>query len=240
MDCHDIRALLAFLRRGAEELDPTERAAIQQHLEACPDCTLLVQSEQLFDAALGPAMRDLPVPAGLQARVLARLAADRPRPWGKIAAAAAVLLVVAGLGGWMLRPRPVVNGEVAQLTFNDVPTDAEHVQQWYRDRGIEMGTLPQFEYQYLWSCDVVDFQGRRVPKLIFYREADARTGAAMAQVLVIQDQQFNTRELPDGIVGETRNKVTVNRDGDPGFVFLVATSPSNAESFPIREPKQLR
>src|SRR5260370_37454602 len=98
MDWHEVRSLLAFRRHDSDQIDPTERAPVQQHLDNCLDCAAASQSEHLLDAALGAAMRDVPVPKDGKARLLAKLDASRPRPWMPIAAAAAVLLAL-GIAG---------------------------------------------------------------------------------------------------------------------------------------------
>src|SRR5437763_1879609 len=105
MDCHDVRVLLALQRRG-DAIDPTERAALQQHLDVCPDCAAHSHSDQVVDAALGDAMRAVAVPAGLQTRLLTRLAVTRPRRWPRVAAAAAAVLLLVAWATWWAMPRP--------------------------------------------------------------------------------------------------------------------------------------
>ena len=159
MECHDIRLLLAFTRPGSDAIDKAERAAVEQHLEGCPDCAALVRSEEAINGAIGAAVRKVPIPAGLKARVLAKVAAARPRPWGQIAAAAAVLFIAIGLGGWYLRPAPLVDPFTVTGVFNARPTDdPEQVEKWFKDRGVEMVGWSQLDYRHLWSYDVVEFE----------------------------------------------------------------------------------
>src|SRR5262252_6889654 len=108
MECHEARMLLAFTRPGNDAMDAAERAEVQRHLEACPECAAMARSEQAVDGAFGKAMREVAIPAGLQQRVLAKVAANRPYPWPAIAAAAAILLTIAGAGTWWLWPLPCV------------------------------------------------------------------------------------------------------------------------------------
>ncbi len=193
MDCHDVRLLLAFLRRGGDQLDPTERAAVQQHLQTCPDCTALADSERAADAAFGAAMRAVPVPADAKARLLARLAAGRPRRWpGVAAAAAAALLLAVGLGFYAhsraTKPVLLPLAEIATIDGRTA-TSAADVEEWFRQAGVAMTFPRQYSSNQLLTYDVVQYEGRRVPKLVFFNSAK---GAA-AQILVLPNDQFRVQ-----------------------------------------------
>ncbi|MBV8614229.1 MAG: hypothetical protein JOY66_10725 [Acetobacteraceae bacterium] len=227
MDCHDVRLLLALTRRGGDTTDPTDRALVQEHLHACPDCAALARSEQLLDTALGTAMRAVPIPAGLQTRLLAQLALRRVPRWPRIAAAAAVLLLAIGAAGtaWALRPLPVVDLDVANQLINGQPRDPDEVKQWYRERGIEMEPLRTFEHAYLWSLEVMELDGRRVAKLVFFNP----DRAAIAQVIVLPAHQFNTQELKEGNFLSTPNRVFIDPVSSSDFVYLIGTQ--NLDAF---------
>jgi len=229
MDCHDVRVLWALQRRG-DAIDPTERAALQQHLDACPDCAGHSHCEQVVDAALGSAMRAVTMPAGLQARLLTRLAVTRPRRWPRVAAAAAaVLLLIAG-GTWWAIPRPTPvdpQADFAELAGRRHAEPA-YVEQWFADRGIDMVSWRRAKHEYLWTFDIVDFRGRRVPKLIFSKEEGT---AAVAEVLVLSTRQFDTRDLPEGENNGWVSKISVERP-DADFVYLIATNaPGGPDAF---------
>ena len=226
MECHEARMLLAFARPGSDAIDATERAAIQQHLEACADCAAHARSEQAIDAAFGTAMREVTIPAGLKARVLAKVAAHRPFPWPTVAAAAAILLVVAGLGAWWMWPLPRVDTQYAVENANR-DTDPDRVEAWFKAQGVEMVTWRQLDHRQLWSYDVAEFRGRRVAKLVFLNRAQP----AIAQVIVLRTSQFNTTNLDNGF-GQT-NRVIVERESNPGFVFLVSTDQETLDAFMI-------
>jgi len=222
MDCHDVRSLLAFTRQGRDQIDPAEQAGVQQHLETCVDCAAASQSEQHLDAALGAAMRDVPVPSGGKARLLAKLDASRPRPWLPIAAAAAVLLAL-GLGAttWLAWPRPHVDRDIAQVKDGD----PNKVEEWFRKQGVEMTTWRQLDHSLLWTYDVVEFNGRRVPKLVFFQpSADGR--GAIAQVIVLRRDQFDTSDLYDK-QDATPNQIIVERDSSPEYVYLIGADNLN-------------
>ena len=99
MDCTNAHGLLPFLRTG--ELDATERDVLESHVSGCPECLASVQAESRFDDAIEVAMARVPMPAGLKGRLLVGLARRRPtRRWPWVAAAA--LLAMAGLGGYVV------------------------------------------------------------------------------------------------------------------------------------------
>jgi anti-sigma factor (TIGR02949 family) len=229
MDCQDVRVLWALGRRG-DAIDPTERAAIQQHLDVCPDCAAHTHSDQAVDAALAAAMRAVPVPAGLRSRVLTRVAATRPRTWPRVAAAAAAVLLIAIAGvSYSLRPtRTTVDPWEVYGMWTNNGRSPEEVQEWFKARGIRMAAYPGFKQELLWNYAVEEFQGRRVAKLLFFNGKDQK----IAEILVLDPHQFDTRELPDGAF--TNNPVIIVKH-QPEFVYLIGTNDDERlESF--RDP----
>ncbi len=233
MDCHDLRVLLALTHRS-DAIDPTERAAIQQHLEACADCATLSQTEKAVDAAFASAMRAVPIPSGLEARLRTRLTAVRPRPWPKVAAvAAAVLLLLGGLAlWWTTRPLPRVGWDAAVEIVQRKNLDPDQVERWYAERGIEMVSCRQFDHNYLWTFDVVEFRGQRVPKLIFYR--DVKGTPVILQVLVLPTKHFDTSELQATTIPfpEQSVEISVQRpESDDGYVYLFVGGQNGLDAF---------
>src|SRR5438552_1926713 len=100
MDCNHARLLLIFSRKRSE-LEATEAEALDGHLKICPQCAGLAESERNLDEVVGSAMRDVPMPAGLQGRLLAGLDRARSiRNWKKglsAAGLAAGFLLAVGL-----------------------------------------------------------------------------------------------------------------------------------------------
>lgn len=97
---------------AVDALPPDERAAYEEHVQACPDCAQEVRELRATAARLAAASARTP-PASLRGRVLAAIAAIRPLPPPAqpvaaplrrlmprlLAAAAAVALLVAGTFG---------------------------------------------------------------------------------------------------------------------------------------------
>jgi hypothetical protein len=228
MECHEARMLLAFTRPGSDAMDAAERAEVQQHLESCPECAVMALSEQAVDGAFGKAMREVPVPAGLQQRVLAKVAANRPYPWPAIAAAAAILMLVAGAGTWLLWPLPRVDTVRVQDDFNR-DTDPDSVEAWFKKQGVEMEAWRQLDHRHLLFYDIGEFHGRRVARLVFFN----RDRPAVAEVFVLPVRRFNTRDLTDGFPGQT-NRIFVHRESNLNFVYVVGTSEQTLDAFLLR------
>lgn len=224
MDCQDARLLQAFAHPGAEQLDATEQEALRQHLATCPECAAQALSEVEFDRAVGAALRDVPMPAGLKERLLTQVARrPRPLPIAWLAATAAGLLVAAGLTGtWYVHHWPELTSTEIVALQHSRPHDPEGVQSWFAERGVTMDPPREFDYQYLVGCDVVEFRGQRVPKLLFFcdRGEHARDPVTM-QVYVLSRGQFRLDEqLPERPIPGTQ-AVSFSQEGDgPGYVYV--------------------
>ncbi len=103
LECDDFRLLLdAF---DDNELDGVTSLSVQEHLDMCAEC----RAHRFWHAEARAALRRLragapDAPPALRTRVREQL---RPRPaswWRPAAAAAAVVVFLAGLAGWHFRP----------------------------------------------------------------------------------------------------------------------------------------
>lgn len=226
MDCTNARLLLPFQRAG--ELDAAENAALMAHLDSCPDCAALAESERRLDDALCCAMQRVPVPAGLQQRIRTRLAqAKRPRPWAW-AAAAAALLLAAGLGGYFYWPRP--HGLDMGYFVNATDSDPEKVQEFYADLGVPMTPPAQFDYRLLERADVAHVQGQRVAHLCFFNGGDGQR-SAVAHVYVLPRAQFarpDTQHWPEGIPIPTSSHTLQILTSQDHFYLILYTGGSLA------------
>jgi hypothetical protein len=233
MDCNHARLLLGFTHKKAE-LDTAEAEALQAHLEQCPECELMARSERAIDDALGRAMNDVPVPAGLKERLVDKLASVQrarflrgPGPW----AAAAALLLAVGYVVFFAPPkltwadveRWTQDKEMAVSEVSD--HQPERIEGWFRDQGIDMEAPRHFNFGLLKSFDIVDFKNRRVAKLVFARDDAGQV--AIAEVYVLSEKDFNLTALKDDLKKEKELRLTGSRftaqispsSGD--FIFLV-------------------
>ncbi|MEA3403277.1 MAG: zf-HC2 domain-containing protein [Armatimonadota bacterium] len=113
MRCTEVRARLAEYQLGA--LDEAESAAVERHLQSCPECRAELEALERLDALLEP-MERVEAPAGLWAEVQARMAPRQRGVWRSLAqwwrqsprpalaAAAALVLAVGGL--WLALRSP--------------------------------------------------------------------------------------------------------------------------------------
>jgi Putative zinc-finger len=197
MDCHDVRLLLGFVQRGCENLDATERDAIQAHLSQCPECTTVAQLERRFDEAMSHMMADVPIPSELKGKILGKLSADRPyAPWKWFAAAGGLLimaLVIWGTNAWQ-------QGQLPEVQFDDIVQytqigsnwkDAD-VEQYFEKHGLKIRFPAILEPQAIRHVDVVIFKGQKVAKLSLARNQTT------ASVLILPKQQFRSENLHPG------------------------------------------
>lgn len=218
MECHDVRLLLAFTQRPCESVDAVEREAVAQHLNGCPECAAFAQGERALDDALGHVMRDVPVPADLQSQLMKRLTDSRStvRWKGSAAAAAALLLTLAGGLSWHHWSRPEVTiDDVMEIAAQD-RWDAERAQQYLGNHGLSVRFPQDFDYRYLQTVEIVEFKGRRVAKLGFAR---ADEGSASANVLILPTHTFRTSRIADPAVpGWT--SVEIRREDDCTYLIF--------------------
>jgi hypothetical protein len=83
MNCLTARQMLELVRRDepvADDFGAVDEAS--RHVETCPACQTAVRRQNQFDAKVGAMVRDVPVPADLKGRLLARLHAEAPIPVG--------------------------------------------------------------------------------------------------------------------------------------------------------------
>jgi hypothetical protein len=218
MECHDAKLLLTFTQRKSEDVDAAERAALDQHLGACPDCAAFAQVDAKIDAAFSKVMLDVPVPADLQKKIMQRVTAQQPvRPWKWMAAAAVLLGVCIGGAVWYQQlPENLVFADVENQI---VQADASAVQQYLKGQGVDVSIPTDFDYRYLQHADVVHFHGRRVAKLTF-----AHNGRpSSATVLILPKSQFHMDEAKDFREADHPSTTTIliRHSADGGFVYVV-------------------
>jgi hypothetical protein len=76
MDCLTARTLLDASRPERRDWHDPELRAAADHAQGCVECTKALAARDTFDSRLAVAMGDVPVPEGLQQRLLDSLAAE--------------------------------------------------------------------------------------------------------------------------------------------------------------------
>jgi hypothetical protein len=195
MDCKSARLLLEFDRPAAGELDAAEAVVLQQHLQSCPDCHEAAQAERRLDEAVGQAMRAVPIPDGLRMRLLGRLQVDRDRWYRRfglrVAAAAAVFLLLAGGVTWLGMNRPgKIDLPRAQANADErMAATRTRVDEWLKHVGGQnLEAPPNFEYALLESYALTNFEGFQDVPTLYFRSSGGR---AFAKVFVLSGQRFD-------------------------------------------------
>jgi hypothetical protein len=200
MDCRDAQFYLRLRRPGSDDLDADASAALDRHLAGCAGCAAAGRALAGFDAAVGRAMRAVPVPDGLRDRVFAEAAsrrgAVRRRQVYRGLAVAASVLVTCGLAlGVYSAARP--HADVMRLVgINDElgqPQGAERqIAAFLKTHNLP--ALPEpFDPALFVHAGTESVQGRDVPVLVF-RE---RTGPGLAKVYAYRDTAFKLDRIRD-------------------------------------------
>jgi hypothetical protein len=228
MDCNHARLLVTFARDHAA-LDRSEADSLQEHLHHCPECAALAAGEQRFDAAVGQAIRDVPEPGGLKARLLARLPRRRRiRRWVFSGLAAAVVLLAVGLS-WRFWFAPL-----PEIAFDDVPlyvcklepVSEDFVERWFDQHEVAMVFPQKLDVKKLDSFSVGSFQGRRVPKLEFLVDGH------LAHVYVLSPQQFRISadlDVPSHL--RMRGNQSMERLFENGYFYLIVYTGGTLQPF---------
>ena len=154
-DCRDFRQALGVYVLGA--IDPAERALVDAHLSTCPDCreelaglaglpallrrVPIAEAERLAHDELDEATADQPAGDQMLRSLLVRTAEQRHgRMWRGLAAAAAVVLLagVAGAGGW----------DVLHPAASGGPQAASSYAHWETVSGTDRATLTSIKVRY--------------------------------------------------------------------------------------------
>jgi len=253
MDCNHARLLLNFARPRSAELEEGEAEALASHLARCPACATYEHAERRLDEHIGRAIRDVPLPDGLRRRLDLRLGRARDLWYRRRlltwTGAAAAVLLAAFLSWNALRPRPAainLDALVAQLNTvpinQETPTTPADVERWFRDRQIAMRAPGQFDYNLLANCQVADFQGQRVPLLVFQKaRPDLKnlnphdTRDAVAWVYVLDDRQFDLGSLEGKVPASfptSALKIHWQRDpADPHTAYVIIYTGDGLEAF---------
>src|SRR5262245_13700317 len=191
--------LATFFGRQGAELDGEDAVALDAHLTGCSKCADLVKFERAFDDRIGQAMLAVPVPAGLKARLLDSVSAQRgswyrQKFYTLAALAAGILAVVGGIVMWQM-------GTAPDLTLSGIVSEAdqkarepnEDIAKVLGRKGIEFNPERRFDLNQFAKAGTGEFQGRHdVPFLVFINGVKN----AQATVYVVRDRDFNWKDLP--------------------------------------------
>ena len=229
MDCKTARLLLDFARPQARELETEEAAALETHLDRCPDCHNQARGERQLDDILGKAMRQVEVPAGLRDQLLARLESERG-DWYRqrfahgarlvVAAAAALLLLAWGVWYWVHERAPsrIDPGEVAEAVQRDAAEDPQtRTKEALKQLGFETPLSRHLNYHLLAYPPVLanlpGYPHRMVPMLTFERSG------RKACVYLIREKEIPS-DTPASIGGSTFKAELLPWEGEP-YRFLI-------------------
>jgi hypothetical protein len=223
MDCQTARLLFGF-SPTSRELAGSEGDALESHLAGCVDCGTLAQTERRFHAHMSQAMSQVAIPEGLQLRILARLKVERGdayRRWagrGMRAALAAAALVLVNWFAWTFWQKPPADldlNRIHQDMFVDLNSPSkEGVEQWFAQaHHVTIQAPEQFDYAWLTHRDMADFEGKRVPMLLFVRDQ------VSARVYIITKKDFNFANLPNSSNKISSSGITVDVWHTPGSDF---------------------
>lgn len=198
---------------------PNDAAALDHHLTGCPHCAAEARYSVAFDAAVGTAMRAIPVPAGLRERLLTSTLAQRGtlhrRRAYRVAAVAASLLLAFGIAVGVFtasRPQPdtyelavkgddlaKVMGIEAPVAFVQPPNNPQlaqanetAVRDWLRAEDLPTELPEPFDYGLLVSYGWEEVQGRKVPVVLF-RGRDH----GFAKVYAFRSSQFSLKSVKE-------------------------------------------
>lgn len=234
MDCRSARHLLDYARPHAPELDRADQQLLDGHLAVCPECDSLARAERQLDDHLGEAVRNVPVPQGLQERIVQRLRQERETWYRKqlgrglrvcAAAAAVFLLAWFGLSAWRQHhlPRPT-DDEVAARFSPVTPPDRGDADDSFRQKKVLTNAPSDFNYEYLSPIfALADFHNQQVPCLTFIRQEGERP-RAVAHVYILSGRQFDLGGLSElSKPYSTRFKVQV-RKPSADYAYIIVYS----------------
>ncbi|MCE9531959.1 MAG: DUF3379 family protein [Planctomycetes bacterium] len=202
MDCRTARLLSELRGKRVSELPRDDAASLDQHLKSCFDCQRLVLLEQQYDAPIAKAMKAVPVPANLKARIFDRLATQRGA-WQRkrffyAAAAAACVIFAVGILTW--KPANRARLDLNELVHQSGPNfegRQDKLDQWLATQGIRYQAPVPFNPHLLAFHGMTTVQGKQVPTL-YYSNVEQK---CHAQVFIIREPDFDLTNLPENFGG---------------------------------------
>jgi hypothetical protein len=209
MECRDAQFYLRLRRHATDELGPDVTAALEGHLAVCLECGADARAAASFDRAVASAMRAVPVPSNLRAKLVAHVAAKQGailrgrlyRAGTATAAVAALVLVVLG----------VLSGTRPKLDTNEMARKADEViidregalRNWLAAQKLpaQFPAELDFDPELLSFCGYDKIEGREVPVIQFRSRTDP---AGFARVYIFrEDGRFDLKGLQEGQASHT-------------------------------------
>ncbi len=237
MDCKTARLLIALNDPSGRELPAEDIGMLDAHVSTCPDCAHAAEHEKQLDSWLGPAIRAVPTPIDLKARILCRLdMQQRPRirrwvrPLILAASAAAAALVVCAwfaFGPYSKKPAP----DIEAIKNRDNPSSPQEVERLFRSHyGIHVVAPKQFDYKYLVECKMEPHQKKQVPVLVFSRLIGGRT--VFARAFIFSESDFDlSRVDEERPIYEGEYQVQTLSSSDRRFAYIVLFTSERIEDF---------
>lgn len=221
-----------LLAQLARDLAAEDRAALDAHREACPQCRVSLARHGHQDAAIAAVMKAVTVPVGFRDALQTQAIAMQNSLWrakwlsrgaGVLAAAAAILL---GTGLVANLARPSFDSEQFLASFDASGSAALAFDDWRLAEGLP--PLPDdFDLQLVTFRGREWLQGRLVPAVRL------RSGREHAVVYFVRDSQYRLSGAVDAVGSE--GSVRVYRGQPGGYTLIVVhTGPSLAPF--LRQP----
>lgn len=238
MDCKTARLLIEFFRPVASELAASEANALEQHLAECSECAAFANTERAWEARVGRAMQNVPVPARLRERLHAGLelqTARRRRQQKRravlgAAVAAALLLAAAFAWHWKRTHPPRLDLEQIAVNFFGETANpvAENVEAFFNQTDRAFLAPRDFNYANLRYYSWSELQGKNVPLLLF-----TLADRSQARVYFLSWNQFNLNhlELDAPGIGSGGAKLEVKRLPGRKAAYLVLYTGESLEPF---------
>jgi hypothetical protein len=198
MTCDTARTLLLFYRPGAsDDLAAEDLAALETHLKICSACNSIAKRQIQEDAAIGRAVHNVPIPAGLRERLHAHVAAEASRLWRQTWAmrgVAAAAIIVAALTGWGVHfaTRPSLDTVRLALNTEEAFGNPEAtLRNWFATEGIPSSLPEDLDFGQLTFYGYAGLQGERVPVL------ELRNQTGFARIYVLRPRQFKVKDAPE-------------------------------------------
>jgi hypothetical protein len=209
MDCQTALDILEVVHPNGDTTETPEVVAATEHVDSCADCESIVQTRHSFDDSVGQLIRDIPVPAGLEQRLLDNLAAhDR----SKVSQAAAPAKPKRSRRRWLLGAVSAAACCVAGVWIwygmqpVDSPQSLADVRRDFAAEFDQVELLPQFDrnfdvpllgYEWRSGRVVVDVSsvngygeqadGQHLTAVYSFRLADGRRPAVRGALIVLRE-----------------------------------------------------